>query len=129
MHEVTHLKGPGIISCRHWGEMTEADVREARDKVQSLIDQTGVSDVLVDMCAATPAMDTVEIFEFASDFKLTMRVAMLIEENHPMHDDLEFLETVAINRGNDFSLHTCRDDALRWLQPSNSMTGDTIAAS
>ena len=74
-------------------------------------------------------MDTVEIFEFASDFKLTMRVAMLIEENHPMHDDLEFLETVAINRGNEFSLHTCRDDALRWLRQSNSMTGDTITAS
>ncbi len=129
MHEVTHLEGTGIISCRHWGEMTEKDVRAARDKVQSLIDRTGIRDVLVDMCAATPAMDTVEIFEFASDFKMTMRVAMLIEEDHPMREDLEFLETVAINRGNDFCLHTCRDEALRWLQPPASTTGDTITAS
>ena len=54
---------------------------------------------------------------------------MLIEDNHPMHDDLEFLETVAVNRGNDFSLHTSREDALHWLQSSHLMSGDTITAS
>lgn len=117
MHEVHYLDDHDIIEVRHWGAVSESDVRDARSAVEALIEQTSVSDVLVDLSSAESFLDTIEIYEFASEFDHTMRIAMLIENNEKVRDDLLFLETVAVNRGNDFSTHDNRDDALRWLRP------------
>ena len=116
MNEVQYLEDQGIIEVRHWGPVGDADVRDARAKVEDLIGQTNVSDVLVDLSAVETFLDTIEIYEFASDFDHSMRVAMLAENNDKVRDDLLFLETVAVNRGNDFSTHENREDAIRWLR-------------
>ncbi len=117
MNEVHLQQEDQVIEVRHWGAVSDDDVRDARAKVEELIDQTGISDVLVDLREVESFLDTVEIYEFASDFNLTMRVAMLYDSDDSMVDDLHFLETVAINRGNDFSMHSTRQDALEWLRP------------
>lgn len=116
MNEVQHLQDDRIIEVRHWGDVSDADVREARSKVEALIETTGVADVLVDLRKVDSFLDTVEIYEFAADFDSTMRIAMLYDGDQSVIQDLEFLETVAVNRGNEVSMHVSRQDALHWLR-------------
>ncbi len=128
MHEVRTSRDDGYIEVRHWADVTEQDAVEARNAVEKVMQRSGIQEVLVDLREAIWGLDTVEIFEFASEFDSRMRIAMLIKENDSKREDFEFLETVAVNRGNDFSIHTCRDAALHWLRPTDSTTGDTITA-
>jgi hypothetical protein len=116
MHRVQHLNDDRIIEVLHWGDVSDDDAREAREKVDLLIEKTGVADVLVDLREADSFLDTVEIYEFAADFDSSMRIAMLYDADQSMFEDLQFLETVAINRGNDFSMHASRQEAVRWLR-------------
>lgn len=116
MNEVQPPDGDGVIEVRHWGEATATDVRDARSKVATLIEQTGVREVLVDLRDIASFLDTVEIYELVTDCSTSMRVAMLIAQDEAMHEDFSFLETVAVNRGYDVSMHTTRQEALRWLR-------------
>jgi len=116
MYDVQHLSDEKVIEVRHWGDVSADDARAARQATEGLIEATGIQDVLVDLREVERFLDTVEIYEFAADFRNNMRIAMLHGCGQPIAEDLKFLETVAVNRGNDLSMHASREDALTWLR-------------
>jgi hypothetical protein len=95
----------------------------ARDEVADLCRQKGLTKVLVDMSERSSVMGgaTMDLFGFGESFvkgkfPRSASIAVVGKPVAEPDDDLEFVVTVARNRGFAIELFHAVDDALRWLK-------------
>ena len=112
-HAVDFDSELGVIRVKHWGRADIEDLQRAFSKVMQLHEKHGTGDVILDLQGLDVAPPTMELFEFASDLPVELQIAMVFGEH--THDDLRFIETVAVNRGRNINLFDNDPDALEWL--------------
>ena len=117
-HDVSFDEDLFVIRVKHWGQATIEDFKEARDRVVQIQETRGTGDVIVDLREVMIAPPTMDIFQFASELPIQLRIAMVFSED--TQEDIRFLETVAFNRGRNINMFDNEPDALNWLgkQPS-----------
>ena len=92
---------------------TVSDWKEAQVAFFRLSKETGIRRALVDVRKQETAGPKLELFEFGQNIPSSMAFAVLSD---PGHDDHEFVETVAINRGKNVRLFFgSEDEAIEWL--------------
>jgi hypothetical protein len=115
--------GGGIVELRFSGVSAIEEHQRSRDEVAELCRLKGLTRVLVDMSEQSSSMGggTMDLFAFGESFvkgkfPRNASIAVVGKPATETDDDLQFVVTVARNRG--FSMELFRDaaDALTWLQ-------------
>ena len=109
------------------GDNTPANVRRILRDVLTACAEHDCRRVLLEEHLAGPSLETVEMFEIASEGS---RSAQPIEQiayvdTNPVHDSslLEFVETVAVNRGVRIRVFATVREAEAWLKAEDPTTG------
>jgi len=122
-----------IIQVDSWGDVTVEDVELSRKAVFKITEERGLSEVFIDATKETSCPSTFPIFEFGSRLATAAlgspgtRFAMATSpETHQTHHEIEFLETVAVNRGAQYKVFDSAEAALSWLieRPNKADAGD-----
>ena len=114
--KVTVLEDKGIILVETYGKVTEKDIKESLKKVVEIQQITGLKDLLVDATNQTSLPATFPLFDFGSKLAATLRGTRIAIVSSPgTHMDLEFLETVIVNRGGQIKVFNSFEDAYAWL--------------
>ncbi len=103
-----------LIRVRAWGAGTIEEWIASRKQVVELHNEHGAEQLLVDARDQDSAPSTLDIFDFGSDWPPRIRTAILVGER--TKEDVEFLETVAFNRGKQMRVFDNEVDALNWLR-------------
>jgi hypothetical protein len=121
-YEIRVLDG-GVIELRFSDVSAIEEHERARDEVADLCRQEGLTRVLVDMSERSSTMGgaTMDLFGFGESFvkgrfPRTASIAAVGKQPAEADDDLEFVVTVARNRGFSMELFHSAEDALRWLK-------------
>lgn len=104
-----------IIEVKSYGVVTRDDISNSIRLIQEIQEETGVSKLLVDTTEQEALPDAIEIFEIFSVYPREIKTALLVDESQATAKDVEFVETVARNRGKLVCLHHDRELALQWL--------------
>ena len=99
------------------GEVNIGDIVEVSKEMVRLASLHDCDKILNDVRRAEPKLSTVDIYNIPkvlqeSGLKPTTRSAIVAQDDHT---DFQFLETVALNRGQNVKLFTNVDTAKRWL--------------
>ncbi len=113
--EVRFNQELGIIEIESYGEVSRGDIAESIEKVEQIREETGIGKLFVDTTAQQKLPNPVELFEIFSAFPRKYKAAILMQCSQITAGDVEFLETVAINRGKSLKIHGDREQALQWL--------------
>lgn len=110
----------GYLHLSIRGENTAANVRRILGDMVAACAQHGCSRVLVEEHLSGPSLDTVEAFEIVSEGSTTARSLVqqiAYVDTNPEHDSslLQFIETVAVNRGVRVRLFATVREAEAWL--------------
>lgn len=103
-----------VLRVRSWGDVTIEDWNHSKARIIELYNETGVSEVLVDVTEQTSAPSTLDIFDFGSEWPSRIRAAIVMGD--ATREDQEFLENVAVNRARSMRTFDAMDKALRWLR-------------
>ena len=112
-HEIHFDDDKKVIRCRHYGQGDVSDWEVARDRVVEVQQESGVSEVLVDLRELVNAPPTIEIYQFASELPTSLQIGILFPD--ALAEDMKFLETVAFNRGRNIQMFDTEAAALEWL--------------
>ena len=104
-----------IIEVESFGVVTREDISGSIQQIQRIQEETGVNRLLVDTTRQKTLPDAIEIFEIFSVYPREIRTALLVDKSQATARDVEFVETVALNRGKHMQVHYDREKALRWL--------------
>ena len=115
---VTVLEDQGIIEVRSFGEVSAEDWQKSVDVVMELVRSRGITKILVDSLSLVSMPKTWMLYEFGNllatpHFPPSVRIAAVIQG--PLREDLEFIETVATNRGRRMRIFDSMDEATAWL--------------
>ena len=113
-HDCSYDNELEVIRVRHHGQSDVEDFRQARDWVVRLQEEHDNVRVVVNLQEVTDAPPTLDIYQFASELPIQLHIAMVCGSE--LHEDLHFLETVAMNRGRRIKLFANEADALSWLR-------------
>ena len=110
----------GYLHVSVTGENTAANVRRILRDVLAACGEHGCDRVLLEEYLAGPSLDTVEAFEIASEGSINARAIVqqiAYVDTNPEHDSslLQFVETVAVNRGVRTRVFRTVRDAEAWL--------------
>lgn len=105
----------GIIECQSYGEVTVADIAGSIAQARQIQSQTGINRMLVDTTRQQSLPSTIEMLEIFSRYPRDLKTALVVDASQVTADDVEFVETVGVNRGKNMRLHFDRERALRWL--------------
>ena len=111
--EVIYDERSQLIRVRAWGRDTIQDWESSKAKVMKLYACHGCRRLLVDTCEQESAPGTIEIFDFGTNWPSDIRCAIVVGER--THDQQQFLETVACNRGLPIKVFASDNEALQWL--------------
>ena len=112
--EVTYEPHDKLIRVRAWGVDPIEDWIASKEMVVQLHDTHGVFQLLVDVSELETAPPILDIFDFGQAWPHTIRAAILFGEK--TNKDLQFVETVAVNRGKQMRIFYDEDEALLWLR-------------
>lgn len=104
-----------IIEVQSYGDITAADLSKSIQQILEIQQTSGVDRLLVDTTQQESLPSTIEIVEIFSHYPRNLKTALLVDTAQATAQDVEFVETVAINRGKKMQLHYDREKALRWL--------------
>ena len=113
---VTVREDAQVIQVNSWGEITIEDLQESLNAIVEIHRERGYKRILVDATREQSLPSTTQIFDFASqiaEYLSGMKLAVAISKR--TQTDLQFIETVARNRGMQMTLHDSIDSALSWL--------------
>ena len=113
--EVRFNQELNLIEVRSFGVVTKSDIVGSIEKIRQIQEDTGVNRLLVDTTAQETLPNPIEIFEIFSAYPREIRTALLVKRTQTTAKDVEFVETVALNRGKTVRLHDDLEQALEWL--------------
>lgn len=103
-----------LIRVRAWGTDTIEDWLSSREQVIQLYDEHEAVQLLVDVREQESAPSSFDIFDFGEDWPIEIRTAILIGEK--TRKEMQFLESVALNRAKQMRTFDNEVDALNWLR-------------
>ena len=113
----------GLIEVSSRGIVNIADMLRSCDAVVRFHEQRGISKVLVDLDPDVTMPTIVNLFEFGEGLTKhtafrTIKLAMVVRKdmNEQAKIQVQFVETVARNRGYRWQMFDTVDKALAWLQ-------------
>lgn len=119
-YEISVTGDEKVVNLRFSGDSDAAENQRARDEVVALCAERGLTRMLVDMTEVGSIMSgqTLDLFRFGEDFAKGMfpqdaRIAVVEKDPNP---DVDFVVTVARNRGFLMEVFDDRDKALAWLK-------------
>ena len=113
--KVSFNKELEIIEVESFGEVTGLDISNSIQQIKEIQQDSGVDRLLVDTTRQQTLPSPIEIVEIFSAYPRNLKTALLVDASQATVDDVEFVETVAVNRGKNIQLHYDREKALRWL--------------
>ena len=112
----------GVIELRFSGASDVREHEKSRDDVADLCREKGLTRVLVDMSEQTSFEGgaTMDLFGFGESFvkgkfPRSAAIAVVNPVSEEAADDVEFVVTVARNRGFSMELFRDTEEALKWL--------------
>jgi hypothetical protein len=105
-----------LMRIKVWGDDPIDDWIASRKQVVQLYEKHGAVMLLVDVRDQESAPGIMDVFDFGEDWPQEIRLAILIGENTP--DDVQFLESVAVNHGKNIRIFYEEAECLRWLKES-----------
>lgn len=108
-------KALGIIEVESFGVVTKADIKDSIEQIQQLQEEHDVSLLLVDTTRQDTIPNPIEIFEIFSVYPRDIRTALLVVKSQATARDVDFVETVATNRGKPIKVFYSSQQALDWL--------------
>ena len=112
--EVSYEPHTRLIRVRAWGDDPIEDWISSLEQVMQLHETHGVFQLLVDVRELEIAPSIMDIFDFAEAWPDTIRAAVLFGEKTNI--DVQFVETVAVNRYKQMRIFFDEDEALLWLR-------------
>lgn len=106
----------GIIKVRSFGVVTRDDIAGSIEQILQIQEETGFDRLLVDTTEQQVMPDPVDIFELFSTYPGKIKTALLLDRSQATAKDIEFVETVALNRGKAVKIHLDLEQALLWLK-------------
>jgi hypothetical protein len=107
------------IITKHWGEITSEMIMKRTIEAHALGKKYGITRHLMDVTEAKNVEPVIKTYEFAyrdvletPGFDLNVRVAVLITPGDHSHN---FAETVARNAGQDITIFSDREAAIKHL--------------
>ena len=116
--DVTVLEGQEIIKVHSWGIIKPRDLWKTLQTVMRIHDESGLRKVLVDATGENTFPATGDVFDFGEELAKAhdkgMQFAIVTSPGTAL--DLQFLETVARNRGGFVQNFMSEEEALIWLK-------------
>lgn len=108
------------VEIIHDGRITKDDIKNCRQKIQTIINSGDPIYVLCDLFKAEFKATIADMYygpESFTNMKLSKssRIAILLTENHISWREIKFLETVSTNRGWRLQIFTDKEKAIDWL--------------
>lgn len=122
VYEITADNANEMVRVCFSGTKTVDQIYKARNEVASELTRLGYRRVLVDSSRvkAKQNLSVQTLYELGSTKSKALpprtRMALIFSPENDAVRDLEFVETVAQNRGARFKLFQDADDALNWLK-------------
>jgi len=109
----------GVIELHYYGIVDRKDLWTARAELASMVKETGIKNVVIDMRGVKLNLNNVDEYQFSnSNIKYLPRgteVATIIAENDPFKHDHKYMEVVSLNRGFPIRMFTNIEEAEQWL--------------
>ena len=106
----------GVIQIDSSGDVDKRDLYSSLQSVLEIVEKTGLKKVLVDTTKQTKLPTIQVLHRFGKE--LSTRARMLkhaVTVSQLPHNDLQFIETVSVNRGVNMRIFDSVDHALAWL--------------
>ncbi|MCB1044744.1 MAG: hypothetical protein KDC35_17505 [Acidobacteria bacterium] len=105
----------GYIEVVSFDRVTEADIQGSIVRIVELSHEHGCNRVFVDATGQSTMPSTLEILRVFSDFPLHIKVAIFFQKGQVTQSDLQFVETVSLNRDRMIRIFSTRQAAISWL--------------
>ncbi|MFH1842286.1 MAG: STAS/SEC14 domain-containing protein [bacterium] len=122
---ITVREDLGVIEIRSFGKVTQTEMSTTRQRVEQILQKQGIRKILVDARDLTMTEGTTSLFEFGASFDEApsfrfAHLALIVSEQS--QQDLQFLATVAQNRGIQIKVLDSVDAGLEYLQAIQTQT-------
>lgn len=116
-HEVYVKEGEHFIRVRAHGHIRKSDILQAEKDALAFHVENELDNVLIDHRDVESFVGTMDIFDLGARLPQSpfRRIAMVVNE---IHENYQFLETVAVNRGGNLKMFTSEEAALAWVSGS-----------
>ena len=109
----------GVLQLNYNGVIDKITLWNARSKLASMVEKTGIKNVFVDMRGAKLDLDSVDEYQFSSSNNKYLprgtMIAALISQNDPQLQDYKYVETVSLTHGFQLKVFWSMKDAEQWL--------------
>ena len=106
----------GVMVVHSAADVKIEDIYDTIAKLEQIAEETGIHKALLDLRAEVSLPSMIEMFEMAKKFPKTLWIAAVLEASREIEEEVEFVETVAKNRGAPLRIFREEDEALEWLQ-------------
>lgn len=120
-YQLTVEEKPGFVHFRVTGDNTPETIRGYLGEVYAVCVERQCARVLIEEDLAGPGLDLFEIFQIVSrgsdrGFPFPIRIAYVDLNPAHRHADMQFAETVAVNRGLNIRVFQDSRDAQAWIE-------------
>lgn len=109
----------GVLQLNYNGVIDKIMLWNARSKLASMVEKTGIKNVFVDMRGAKLDLDSVDEYQFSSSNNKYLprgtMIAALISQNDPQLQDYKYVETVSLTHGFQLKVFWSMKEAEQWL--------------
>ena len=109
----------GVLQLNYNGVIDKITLWNARSKLASMVEKTGIKNVFVDMRGAKLDLDSVDEYQFSSSNNKYLprgtMIAALISQNDPQLQDYKYVETVSLTHGFQLKVFWSMKEAEQWL--------------
>ena len=113
--EVRVNESEGIIEVVSSGVLTREDMESTKARLQRILDEKGISRVLIDTARLQSLPSTIDIIAVWSTYSRDLKIALLVTVSNPINKDIAFSETVGVNRGKRVKMFWDKEEARQWL--------------
>ena len=108
-------KEKGILEVELSGDVIVEHVSSAMKQVHEILSKKGINKLLVDSSKQTSAPKTFEIHALISNFPPGFKIALFCKETQEISNDVQFVETIGINKGFPIQMFFQKEEAVQWL--------------
>jgi hypothetical protein len=104
-----------IIEVVYSGVLTRQDMESTKTKSQQMLAEKWIDRVFIDMTRLESAPSIIDIFEIIASLPPGFKIAVLITPSSPIMREVNFAETVGLNRGTIIKVCLDKNEARQWL--------------
>jgi len=109
----------GVLQLRYHGIVDRNNLWHARTELASMVEKTGIRNVVADMRGAKLNLSSVDEYQFSRSNNQHLprgtMIAMLISENDPQLQHHKYVETVSLIHGFQLKVFWSAKEAEKWL--------------